>query len=52
MAGEMDGFTGRGDAKADAIKAEVSVLRMGVVASDGGLKVKVETRGNWQNLSI
>jgi len=29
----------------DAIKAELSVLRMGVVASGGGLKVKVGDRG-------
>ena len=38
----------------DARKAEASVPRMGVAASDGGFEgeVKVETRGDCQNLSI
>jgi DNA-binding protein YbaB len=39
-------------AKANAKKAEASVLRMGVAASDGGFHVKIEMRGEWQNLSI
>ena len=39
-------------ADADARKAEASVPKMGVVASDGGLKGSMEALGDWQNLSI
>ena len=43
---------GKVQAQAGAKTAGASVLKMGDTASDGGLKVKMETRGNWQNLSI
>ena len=43
---------GKVQAKADARKAEASVPKMAVAASDGRFERKMETGGDWQNLSI